>query len=480
MSLLSSTEPKNVFRFFEEISAIPRGSGNMKKISEYCVNFAKKHSLDYYTDSADNVIIYKQATKGFENSKPVILQGHLDMVCQRTESSNIDFLNDGLELLLDGDFVKANGTTLGADNGIAVSMILAILASDDIAHPPIEAVFTTDEEIGLLGAGALDMSKLSAKKMINLDAEEDGVLTVSCAGGSDLKAFLPFECVAVKGEKVKITLGGMIGGHSGVEIDKGRVNANVLAGRFLNSINAYSDFDIIKINGGDKSNAITKSCVIEFCVKDAKSFIALAEKQLNIIREEILDREPDFYFDFSAESCEICSVIDEKSKNALIYCLLLAPDGIQEMSAEIEGLVQTSLNLGALITNEKSIMFNFALRSNKKSALEFLEQKVTTLFENNGCRVEVSGKYPPWEYMGDSELQTVFKNCYEALFNEEPKVEAIHAGLECAMFSDAIKGIDCVAFGPTMYDVHTVDERLSISSTVRIYKLLLKILESLK
>ncbi len=478
MSVLSKIEPNKVFMFFEDISAIPHGSGNMKKISQYCVDFAKKNSLDYYTDSAGNVIIYKPASKGFENSEPVILQGHLDMVCQQQENHKIDFLNDGLELLLDGDFISAKGTTLGADNGIAVSMILAILSSDNVGHPPIEAVFTTDEEIGLLGAGTLDMQKLSAKRMINLDAEEDGVLTVSCAGGSDLKAFLPIKRVIAKGEALKISLGGLIGGHSGVEIDKGRVNANVLAGRFLNHMNNTTNFDIIKIGGGDKSNAITKNSVIEILVDSAYEFINIATQYLQTVKQEISDREPNFCFSFIKDGFGEYEVLE--NKDSLIYCLLMSPNGIQEMSAQIEGLVQTSLNLGALATNEKDIMFNFAIRSNKITALEFLEQKVSALFEKESSRVEVSGKYPPWEFKGGSKLQEVFKTCYIKLFNKEPRVEAIHAGLECAIFADGIKDIDCIAFGPTMYDVHTFDERLSISSTVRTYKLLLKILESLK
>ena len=480
MSVLANIEPNKVFGFFEEICSIPHGSGNMNKISQYCIDFAKKNSLEYYTDAAKNVVIYKPATKGFEGSEPIILQGHLDMVCQKTDDCSIDFLKDGLELFVDGDFISAKGTTLGADNGIAVSMVLAILSSDDIEHPPIEAVFTTDEEIGLLGAAALEMKKLSAKRMINLDAEEDGVLTVSCAGGSDVKAYLPFSKATAKGEVLKITLVGLLGGHSGVEIDKGRVNANVLAGRFLNQMNNSAKFNFKKINGGDKSNAITKSCVIEVLVDSADEFINAATEYLRIVKQEIADREPNFSFNFVKEAYGEYEVLDNNAKEDLIYCLLLAPNGIQEMSAQIEGLVQTSLNLGALATLENEIMFNFALRSNKTTALEFLEQKVLSLFAKASSRVVVSGKYPPWEYKEVSYLQEVFKSCYQELFDKKPKVEAIHAGLECAMFSDAIKDIDCIAFGPAMFDVHTVDERLSISSTVRTYKLLLKILECCK
>lgn len=267
MAKLDSLKPLNVFKYFEEICNIPHGSENMDAISEYCVKFAENHSLKYIRDDANNVIIFKSATDGYENAEPVILQGHLDMVCQKTEESNIDFMKDGLDLYVDGDFVKAHGTTLGADNGIAVAMILAILESDEISHPEIQAVFTTDEEIGMVGAGKLDMSVLTAKKMINLDAEEDDAITVSCAGGSDFKAVIPVNRVKQTGTKITVTLKGLKGGHSGVEIDKGRVNADVLAGRFLNHMSNIADFDIIAINGGDKGNAIPNLCRIELCVK---------------------------------------------------------------------------------------------------------------------------------------------------------------------------------------------------------------------
>ena len=292
---MTNLKPERVFYYFKQISDVPRGSGNCNGMAHYCKNFAANHNLKYVKDDADNVVIFKDGTPGFENSEPVILQGHTDMVCQKTENATTDFINRGIELFIDGDFLKAKETTLGADNGIAVAMILAILESTDIPHPPIEAVFTSDEEIGLIGAGKLDMGMLKAKKMINLDSEEDDTVTVSCAGGCHLLAKTPVEYHEKNGTKITVTLKGLKGGHSGVEINNNRVNADTLAGRFLNHIKKSSDFDIININGGDKDNAIPNKCVIELCVDDVDSFINNAEEYLNIIKSEIADRESGFF-----------------------------------------------------------------------------------------------------------------------------------------------------------------------------------------
>ena len=480
MAKLNGLKPLNVFKYFEEICSIPHGSENMNAISEYCVKFAESHSLKCIRDNANNVIVFKSATKGYENAEPVILQGHLDMVCQKTEESNIDFLKDGLDLFVEGDFVKANGTTLGADNGIAVAMILAILDSDEIAHPEIQAIFTTDEEIGMIGAGKLDTSVLTAKKMINLDAEEDDTITVSCAGGSDFKAVIPIERIEKTGTKVTVTLKGLKGGHSGIEIDKGRVNADILAGRFLNHMSKLVAFDIISINGGDKGNAIPNLCRIELCVENPDLFKKEAEKYFDILKKEISEREktfaPTVEIGKNAEYSVLNSVLSEK----LIFTLVCVPNGIVEMSAEINGLVETSLNLGVLNTEDDKITMIFTLRSNKKSALQFVEDKLKTFFKAIPCEVYTSGHYPPWEFKENSTLQSLYKETYKAVCGFEPKVEAIHAGLECGMFTSNIKDLDCIAIGPMLYDVHTVNEKLSISSTEKIFNVLVALLEKLK
>ena len=480
MNKLAVLSPESVFKYFEEISSIPRGSGNMERISQYCVDFAEAHSLRVIRDGANNVVIFKGGSAGYEDSMPVILQGHLDMVCQKTSDCDIDFEKDGLDIYIDGDFIKANGTTLGADNGIAVAMIMALLESDTIPHPPIEAVFTTDEEIGLIGAGKLDMSVLSGKKMINLDSEDPSVLTVSCAGGSEFKLILPFERRMVKGKKIVISLSGLQGGHSGVCIDKGRVNADVLMGRVLNFAKSAADFDIILVNGGDKGNAIPLACVAELACEKAEVLAEETAAYLDVIKAEISAREPDFEYSVSVSDSAEYKALDSAAKDKLIFALLCAPNGVQEMSAEIEGLVETSLNLGVLRTEESRAVIQFALRSNKQSALCFLEKKLLNFADMLEGETETGGHYPPWEYNDNSELQKMYKFAYAEKHGEEPAVEAIHAGLECGLFSSAIEGIDCISIGPRMYDIHTVNERLSISSTAETFEVLKSVLKMCK
>ena len=462
---MTNLTPERVFYYFKQISDVPRGSGNCRGIALYCRNFAINHNLKYIKDDAQNVIIFKNGTAGYENSEPVILQGHTDMVCQKTDAATTDFINAGVELFTEGDFLKAKETTLGADNGIAVAMILAILESNNIPHPPIEAVFTSDEEIGLIGAGKLDMTKLSAKKMINLDSEEDDTVTVSCAGGCHFNAKAPVEYKEATGTKLTITLKGLKGGHSGVEINNNRVNADTLAGRFLNHIKNICEFDIININGGDKDNAIPNKCVIELCVSDAESFIVNAEEYLNIIKAEISDRESGFTFTFDKGKASSYSVLSDDIKNKLIFVLTCVPNGVLEMSADIEGLVQTSLNLGVLKIENDALSLHFGLRSNKKSGLSFLIEKLTSFFSTVNWEISTNGHYPPWEYKEASVLRELYKRVYTDYVGKAPKVEAIHAGLECGVFADAIEGIDCISIGPALYDVHTVNEKLSISST---------------
>ncbi len=479
MQKLSDIEPIKVFKYFEEISGIPRGSGNMEEISAYCVNFAKKHNLKYIKDSANNVVIFKNATEGYENSQAVILQGHMDMVCQKSESSPIDFEKDGIDIFVDGDFIRANGTTLGADNGIAVAMIMAILADEELEHPPLEAVFTTDEEIGMVGASLLDTSILRGKRMINIDAEEEYALTVSCAGGNDVKIAIPFTKTTKAGTKVTIKLKGLQGGHSGVEIDKGRINANVLMGRILDYLNKTQALDIILINGGTKRNAIPFECEAQLLVEDVDDFEKELTKYFEVVKEEISDAEPNCALDFSNDGQGEFEVLEKSVTDKIIYMLIITPNGIESMSKAIEGLVETSLNLGVLETGQNEILMQYALRSNKKSALDFLEQKMQTFAEYNNCEVEISGRYEPWEYNEKSELREVYVKAYEEKFGKKPSIEAIHAGLECAVFSASIENLDCIAIGPDMSGVHTAEEKLSISSTKRIFEVLCQTLKKL-
>lgn len=478
MRKLESIKPYEVFKYFEDICQIPHGSGNMDKISQYCIEFAKSHSLKYVCDEAKNVIIYKEASPGFENSKPIILQAHLDMVCQKDSDSTFDFEKDSLDIFVDGDFIKAKSTTLGADNGIGVAIIMAILADNEFSHPPIEAVFTTDEEIGMIGASKLDFSLLKAKRMINLDSEEENILTVSCAGGSDFTLSLSAEKEKVSGEKVILSIDGLKGGHSGVEIDKGRVNANVLCARVLNHLRQKFEFNILEINGGTKSNAIPFTVTAELVTQDAKNLICEAKAYFEKVKKEIFAREPDCFLNLLHSGSGEFEALQTTTTDSIIDILLNAPNGIIDMSAEIDGLVETSLNLGILKTNNDQIFFHFALRSNKASALDFLEERLISFAGLCGCHYDTFGRYKPWEFKNDSPLQKLYVHCFNDVFGKEPKIEAIHAGLECAVFSAKISGLDCISIGPDTFDVHSPKEKVSISSVERIFSLLKAILNS--
>ena len=477
MSKLSAIEPKRVFHYFEKICSIPHGSGDMSKIADYCENFAKENSLGYVRDEADNIIIFKPAAKGYENSATIILQGHLDMVCQKAENVEKNFVEEGIEPYIDGDFIKARGTTLGADNGIAVAMILAILESKEYRHPPIEAVFTVDEEIGLLGAVKLDTSVLKGKRMINIDSEEEDCVTVSCAGGRDFCVTVPVEREEKSGALVAVTFKGLQGGHSGVEIHKGRINANILMGRFLNRFINDKAVSLISLSGGDKSNAIANLCKAELLVDDEKAFTAEAEGYLQIIKNEIYARESGFAYEIADSGRGNKAVLTDDAKKDIIRTLVVSPQGVVDMSAEIEGLAETSLNLGILKTNENSIYFHYSFRSNKKSAIDFLQEKMTAIFSTVNCSAQISGSYPSWEYNAVSPLRDLYCECYRNRYGKNVKIEAIHAGLECGVFDSKIEDLDCISVGPDMFDVHTFNERLSIPSAENIFSVIVDVLE---
>lgn len=480
MGILSTLKPESVFSIFEEICAIPHGSGNMQKISDYCVNFAQKNGLKYVQDDSQNVIIYKPASKGFKDAEPIILQGHLDMVCQKEKGVKKDLEKEGIEPILNGGFITANGTTLGADNGIAVAMIMSVLADKSIQNPPIEAVFTTDEEIGMFGADSLDYSLLSAKKMINIDSEEGDTVTVSCAGGSEFKMEISGTKLEVSGGALTITVGGLKGGHSGVEIDKGRQNSNTLMGRILNALNTKFPFNIIEINGGQKANAIPTDCVAKICVEDIENAEIFLEKYSQEIKKELIFREENCSITFEQDKKDNYCCFDCETTKKVIFALINTPCGIVEMSKEIEGLVETSLNLGILFTKDNAVTLIYALRSNKISALNFLEERLLNVCEMLDAKGDISGRYLPWEYNANSKIRDSYVAAYKKKYGKEPKIAAIHAGLECSVFAAKIKGLDCIAVGPDMTDVHTPNETLSVESARDIYEILLDVLASAK
>ncbi len=469
-----------VFEIFEELTKIPHGSHNCEGLAEYCVNFAKNIGLNYLCDSADNVVIYKPGTKELQNAESVILQGHLDMVCQKTADSNIDFLTDPLKLCLEGDYLYAEGTTLGGDNGIAVAMILAILENNNLKHPPIEAVFTSDEEIGMIGAGKLDMSVFKSKRMINIDAEEDDTVIVSCAGGCDFNVRLPLSTVLVESGMLTVEFIGLQGGHSGVEINSGRENANILCGALLKYLKDKINFEIVSVDGGDKGNAITNYAVLKLCSDNLNMLSTLINEFGISLKDKIKHRENNFEIITTVDTTiKERFVFDGILKENVIHTLACIPNGVLKLSDEIENLVETSLNLGIIKTNENDVYMLTALRSNKVNELFALQDKLKEFFKEVKSDVSVSGFYPPWEYKSNSQLQTCYMNSYEKILKAKPKVNAIHAGLECAVFASKIKDIDCIAIGPNIYDVHTVYEKLSISSTIKIFDVIINVLENL-
>lgn len=487
MSILANMKPEKVFKYFEEICSIPHGSHDTKKISDYLKNFADDRSLECYQDSDNNIIIIKEATKGYENSDPIILQGHMDMVCEKTPESTIDFKNDGLDIYVDGDWIKARGTTLGGDNGIAIAMSLAILDSDEYEHPRLEFIATVDEEVGLLGAASIDVSRLTAKKFINIDSEEEGIFTVSCAGGVTVENTLPITYKESEGIKANLKVSGLLGGHSGIEINKERANANVILGRALNLIADKYDILLIDANGGSKDNAITKlseaNVLFEGATKhslgEAKEAIADFSKSLT---HEFKVTDPDIKIELAVEADSTVNIkaFDEDSTRRVITYLILTPYGVQHMSKEIHGLVETSLNIGVLKTEENKVSTVYAVRSSSDSRRDMMVEKLKVLTKYLGGKTELSGAYPGWEYMADSKLREQAVEVFEKIYGHKPKIEAIHAGLECGLFAGKIPDLDCISIGPDMAGVHTPDERLSISSTERTFNLLVEILKASK
>ena len=478
MSVLEHLEPRGVFRFFEEMCAIPHGSRNTKAVSDWCVAFAKERGLEHYQDTSNNVIIIKEASPGYEDAEPVILQGHLDMVCEKEADCGKDMDREGLDLAVDGDYVYARGTTLGGDDGIAVAMALAILDADDIPHPRLEAVFTVDEEIGMLGAAAMDVSMLKGRQMLNLDSEAEGVFTVSCAGGNVTTCRLPVVRAPFEGRALTVTVGGLRGGHSGTEIHKGRANANMLLGRVLQAMAAAADLRIIEVNGGLKDNAIPIQSAARVLAADAQAARAAAEEMARILADEYRVTDPGVTVTVTDGGNG--EAMDEASTKKVLCMLTCLPNGVQVMSADIAGLVQTSLNLGILATEEAEVQASFCLRSSMESQKEMLKARLGCLMEQLGGSVEFFGEYSGWEYLADSPLRERMVEVFTEQYGKAPQIEAIHAGVECGIFSGKLPGLDCVSCGPDLLEIHTPRERMSISSVQRVWAFVLEVLRRSK
>ena len=482
--MLEHLQPKEVFSFFEEICQIPHGSGNTKQISDYLVAFAKERKLEYIQDELNNVIIIKEATEGYEEVAPIIIQGHMDMVAVKEADCSIDMEKEGLQLVVSGDDVYAEGTSLGGDDGIAVAYALALLDSDNIPHPRLEVVVTVDEEVGMDGALFIDLSMLKGKKLLNIDSEKQGELTVSCAGGVRVNGCFSniFEKSSPKEEVVtcKLQISGLTGGHSGVEIHHGRANANMLLGSLLYDLNKEVDFGLLSIQGGTKDNVIPSNADAEFILakQEYERMKALVCMRAEEWKEKFKGTDPGLKVSVTTvESKDImCVVRTDVQKNILTF-LNTAKNGVQAMCEELPDLVETSLNLGVIRTKGENVDIAFSLRSSKKDSKEELSKDVCEHLKQAGAQVELSADYPAWELKKDSKLVGQMCELYEDMFGEKPVVLSIHAGLECGVLADKIEGLDSVSFGPNLYDIHTTKERLSISSTKQMWDYLVALVQ---
>lgn len=480
MAVLENLEPKKVFHYFEEICGIPHPSYKEKKISDYLVNFAREHGLEYAQDDLYNVVMIAPATEGYENEEPVILQGHMDMVCEKAPGVEIDFENDGLKLMIDGDYVTADGTTLGGDDGIAIAYALAILDSPEIAHPRLEVIITVSEEVGMEGATGIDLSMLQGHKLLNLDSEAEGVMTVSCAGGNSSTCHIPMNFEAAEGTQLLVVVKGLKGGHSGVEIDKGRANANLLMGRLLLTLEqAGLEYHIASLAGGAKQNAIPRETAATIVVTSEKkdAVIACLQETIAQVKNEYATTDPDIMLEVSEQGTASAQVLTEESREKAVLLINNLPGGIQAMSADIEGLVETSLNMGIVTLNEKELRIEFAVRSSVISARDALTARIRSLVEYVGGSLEVNGVYPAWEYKKDSVMREDAARIFEQMYGKTPKIEAIHAGLECGILAGKIRDLDGISIGPDMIGIHTFEEKLSISSTKRVYEFVLEVLK---
>ena len=476
---LAGLEPAAVFQYFEQICAIPHGSGNTKAISDYLVGFAKEHGLEFCQDELNNVIIFGKGTSGMEDHAPVIIQGHMDMVCEKDEDCPINMDTDGLDVTHDGAYVFARGTTLGGDDGIAVAFALALLADKNIPHPPLEVVITVDEETGMEGATGIDLSQLKGRTLINIDSEEEGIFTVSCAGGARGTITMPVTRRAVYGPCVRLTVEGLQGGHSGVEIHKNRANANKVMGELLSRIQKLMPLCLTKFSGGSKDNAIPRSCSVTLVAMGSHidRINGVCDELEKEIKEKYDEPEVRIYGDDVDAFGGNALPTDLSAKVIALLCA--APNGVQAWSKDIDGLVQTSLNLGVALLEKEQLRLTFAVRSSVNQEKRELLEQLAKLADFNDAQYSEMGDYPAWEYRKDSDLRDTMVAVYREMFGKEPEVVAIHAGLECGILSDKLPGLDCVSIGPEMHDIHTSRERLGIASTKRTWEFVLEVLKRL-
>ena len=483
MGVLENCKPADVFGYFETICGIPHGSWNEKALSDHIKSWAEGLGLEVHQDAIYNLIIKKSGTTGYENVPAIILQAHIDMVCEKNNDVEFDFENQGLNIYIDGDFVKARGTTLGGDNGVAVAMIMAVLADSAAVHPPLEVVLTTVEEVGMDGALAIDASLLTAKTMLNIDNSDEGIFITGCAGGAKIKTHLPIQKMDLpSGEHCAFTVfvGGLQGGHSGIDIHLERGNSNKLLGRALSEIQV--PFYIADITGGSKDNAIPREAGAKIFV-NSEHADALAMELAAIeyaIKKELKTADGGVFVRLDKENCVGEKVFDAETQSKTIAMLMLMPSGVQHMSADMPGLVEASNNLGVVRIVNNNVVFTCAVRSSVESRKWAVFNKIKMLGEVLGAKVVITGNYPGWEYSPKSPIRDMFVDVWTNKFGQPPKVMAVHAGLECGVFASKIPGLDMISFGPDMFGLHTPDERVSISSVERCHEFFKEVLKRMK
>ena len=475
---LAGLEPADVLGYFEEICSMPHGSGNTKIISDYLVNFAKEQGLRYIQDELNDVIIFVPGTCGMEDHEPVIIQGHMDMVCEKDADCPINMETDGLDLTHDGNYIFARGTTLGGDDGIAVAIAMALAADKDIPHPPLELVITVDEETGMFGAAGIDLSMLKGRMLLNIDSEDEGIFTVSCAGGARATISVPFARKAIYGPAIRLVVEGLQSGHSGVEIHKNRANASKVMGQFLRRIQEKMPLCLVSYHSGTKDNVIPYSCEAHaVALGNDLTFINTIAQELQAeIRANFAEPTASIQA-YNADALGGNALSQEDTAKA-ISLICAVPNSVQKMSEKIPGLVQTSLNLG-VSRLEEDLRLTFSVRSSVNQEKEDLLQQLRDIAAEYQGNYSQMGEYPAWEYKEDSKLRDTMVAVYRNMYGKEAEVVAIHAGLECGLLGEKLPGLDAVSIGPEMHDIHTSRERLGIASVGRTWDFVKEVLKAL-
>ena len=479
--IVAKADPSRVFYYFRQISAIPRGSHHTEAISNYLADFAAERGLEYVQDEANNVIIVKKASEGCEEADPIALQGHIDMVLASEPDKEIDLLKEPITVIEDGDWMSADGTTLGADNGIAVAMMLAVLEDDTIAHPYLECIFTSDEEVGLIGATAIDLSGLKSRRLLNLDSESEGVFCAGCAGGAEIVCRMPVKWKPRSGKILSLKVMGLRGGHSGAEIHIGSANANVLMARMLLRIYKEYPFRMIQMNGGDADNAIPTNTMASVLFSKSTD-TEKVEELFRVIAEELeLEykvTDPGMAWSAGREETHCVRTASKANTETLLGYLVSVPNGVTHMSPVIREMPRTSLNMGIVRTDKEGIEAEFMVRSGVNSQTTYLCDRLVCLTKAFGGEAVIRSSYPAWEFRQDSPFRDLAVRTYTDLTGSEPGVEIIHAGLECGILAGKLEGLDCISTGPDLENVHTVRERMRISSVANVWTFVLKLLEA--